>query len=422
MMSGKMYRFRVPSEYVDPRFLEAYFQTAEARDLIDRMKTGGSDSGLNLTQSRFLQLPVPVAPRNEQRRIVELYEELASDIEAGAAALQRARSELGPYQASILKAAVEGELSAEWRAHHVYSESLDLEKTLLEARRKEWAQNATRHESGQRGRRLSYAEPRAAHGSDLPKLPHGWHWFSLDQLIREPLRNGHSSPVTRTGHGVATFSLTAVTTGDFSDSNIKLTSADPIKVEQLWVEKDDIFIQRANTPELVGTARRYRGEAKRAIFPDLLIRVRLVANVLPAYVEIALQSARAKTYFRKRARGIAGSMPKIDQEVVQLTPIPVAPPAEQQYIVDAVEDQLSVVEHLQQTLDARIVSARALRLSLLRDAFAGKLVAQDLKDDPASTLIEHITRLQSADNGKHKPRREARNRRHTKKRASSMGA
>lgn len=58
MMSGKMYRFR-PEPQLDAKYLEFWLLSPEAQRRIDRMKTGISDSGLNLTHSRFLQLPVP---------------------------------------------------------------------------------------------------------------------------------------------------------------------------------------------------------------------------------------------------------------------------------------------------------------------------------------------------------------------------
>ena len=60
MLSGKMYRFRPEPEIVDPRFLELFLLSPVAQARIDKMKTGISDSGLNLTQGRFLQLRVPV--------------------------------------------------------------------------------------------------------------------------------------------------------------------------------------------------------------------------------------------------------------------------------------------------------------------------------------------------------------------------
>lgn len=91
MMSGKMYRFR-PEPQLDAKYLEFWLLSPEAQRRIDRMKTGISDSGLNLTHSRFLQLPVPYPELLEQRRIVAILEEHLSDLEAACASLDAART------------------------------------------------------------------------------------------------------------------------------------------------------------------------------------------------------------------------------------------------------------------------------------------------------------------------------------------
>ena len=111
MMSGKMYRFRVNPEEHDARYIEAFLQTERARQAIDKMKTGSSDSGLNLTHERFRQFPVPVpATVDEQRRIVAEIEKQFTRLEAGVAALRRVQANLKRYRAAVLKAACEGRL------------------------------------------------------------------------------------------------------------------------------------------------------------------------------------------------------------------------------------------------------------------------------------------------------------------------
>ena len=81
MMSGKMYRFRA-DDRLEPRFLELWLLSPDAQRQIDAMKTGISDSGLNLTHGRFTRLPVPVPPLDEQRRIVDLLEDHLSRLDA----------------------------------------------------------------------------------------------------------------------------------------------------------------------------------------------------------------------------------------------------------------------------------------------------------------------------------------------------
>jgi len=100
MMSGKMYRFRVPEDQVDPRYVSFYLKTTAARLAIDRMKTGISDSGLNLTHDRFRRLRVPIAPHEEQMRIVAAIDEHFSRLDAGMAVLETVRQDLHRMRAA----------------------------------------------------------------------------------------------------------------------------------------------------------------------------------------------------------------------------------------------------------------------------------------------------------------------------------
>ena len=97
----------------------------------------------------------------------------------------------------------------------------------------------------------------AALGSfeDRPSVP-------LRELLREPLRNGHSARATDGQPGIRTLTLTAVTTGQFTDENTKITTADPARVKSLWLKTGDIFIERSNTSELVGLAALYSGTGR----------------------------------------------------------------------------------------------------------------------------------------------------------------
>ena len=103
-----------------------------------RAKTKGTTRPrVNLAHIRGTSLPM--APPLEQNRIVAKIEELFSDLDAGVAALERAQANLKRYRASVLKAAVEGRLTEQWRAENPCDEpaSVLLERILVE-RRKKW--------------------------------------------------------------------------------------------------------------------------------------------------------------------------------------------------------------------------------------------------------------------------------------------
>jgi type I restriction enzyme S subunit len=196
----------------------------------------------------------------------------------------------------------------------------------------------------------------------------------LRALLREPLRNGHSAPESKTGTGIRTLTLTAVTKGDFSEANTKLTTAEPSKVDELWLQDGDILIERSNTPELVGTAGLYRGASGYAIFPDLLIRVRPVPELDVRWLTHYLQSSKARNYFRSSAQGIAGSMPKISQGTIERLEVPVPPLAEQRRIVDAVESHATRLTEAELGLRHVRRNLQRYRASVLKAAVEGRLV------------------------------------------------
>jgi hypothetical protein len=70
--------------------------------------------------------------------------------------------------------------------------------------------------------------------------------------------------------------------------------------------------------------------------------------------------------------------------------IPVCSYEEQHAIVAEIEARLSVIDKLEETIETSLQEAEALRQSILKQAFAGKLVAQNPADEPAALLLERI--------------------------------
>ncbi len=124
----------------------------------------------------------------EQARIVAKLEELLSDLDAGVAELKAAQKKLAQYRQSLLKAAVEGALTAAWRAKNKPTETGEqvLQRILTERRaRWEAKQLAKFKEQGKtppKDWQNKYPEPVQPDTTDLPEVPEGWVWASVDQL------------------------------------------------------------------------------------------------------------------------------------------------------------------------------------------------------------------------------------------------
>ena len=92
-----------------------------------------------LSKAHILDHSIALPPLNEQQLIASKIEELSSDLDAGVAALERAKVNVKRYRTSVLKAAVEGKLTEQWRKENPQNEpaSVLLEGMLTE-RRKKW--------------------------------------------------------------------------------------------------------------------------------------------------------------------------------------------------------------------------------------------------------------------------------------------
>ena len=206
--------------------------------------------------------------------------------------------------------------------------------------------------------------------TEIGPVPEHWEMVHLGELLKEPLRNGHSAKATNTNEGIRTLILTAVTQNCFSIANTKLTVADPAKVRGLWLQHGDILVERANTPDYVGLAALYEGPADFAIFPDLLVRVRVHQDrIVPKFLAAHLLTQPCRDYFRKNAKATTGAFPKIDQGVIERTLVPLPPHDEQGQI----ENAFRSIESKLRREEARKKALTTLFNTLLHDLMTGKV-------------------------------------------------
>ncbi len=112
-----------------------------------------------------------------------------SHLDEAVAALKRIKANLKRYKASVLKAAVEGKLTEEWRKEHPCVETAsELLRRILAERRRKWEvaelekMRAKGKEPKEDEWKKKYKEPNGADTSKLPKLPKEWIWVRLDSV------------------------------------------------------------------------------------------------------------------------------------------------------------------------------------------------------------------------------------------------
>jgi type I restriction enzyme, S subunit len=339
--------------------------------------------------------PIPLAPLAEQRRIVARVDALLAEIAEGEAALAVARKGLETFRRALLKAAVTGELTKDWRAANPVSETVH---DLLARIAKDRAAKVPA-----KGRPHRTARPLEA--SALPNLPEGWCWATLADLVISGPKNGYSPKKSKDGTGTLALKLTATTKGqiDLSNRAIKALSETISAGSDLFLKPGDLLFQRGNTVEYVGIAAIYEGPTDKYVYPDLMIRVRTADPSMTEWIWRVANSPQGRKYMSDNATGTAGTMPKISGEILRNLPIPIPPPAEILEILRRVSDALAASADTLAALDAEAADAARLGQSILKAAFEGRLSSQDPADEPASALLGRLAAQRATTNAKRGP-------------------
>lgn len=224
----------------------------------------------------------------------------------------------------------------------------------------------------------------------------------LETYIVEKPRNGYSPRPSEKPTSVKTLTLGATTSGYFNPDKFKFIDEEIPKDSHLWLNDGDILIQRSNSLEHVGVSAIYRGSKNTFIYPDLMMKVRAKENAIPDFLHIALMSPNCRNYFRSKATGAAGNMPKINQGIVLTAPIPKCSLDEQREILQEMQRYSSVSISINQVIEKLRSSIKLLKDSLLSKAFSGRLVSQDPSDGTGVELLESFVRSEDPPNNEKK--------------------
>lgn len=351
-----------------------------------------------ISQQDIEELQLPLPPSNEQRRIVAKIEELLSDLDAGVAALERAKANLKRYRAAVLKAAVEGRLTESWRAEHPLTEHASklLDRILAERRRK-WAADqlakfAAAEKEPPKNWRGKYVEPTTPDTASLPELPEGWCWATLGQLLHG-IEGGKSfkcqtRPANHDEWGV--IKVSAMTWGTFLEAEQKAIPPDSQFDLSDEIKPNDLLLSRSNTSQLVGATVLVGDCRPRLLLSDKSLRLKVSTTLNRQWLHKALSSSVARHQLSAMATGTSDSMRNVSQEKIESVLLPLPPVSEQEAIVTEIEERVSVLAASQNQVDHDLLRAARLRQSILKQAFEGKLVPQDPTDEPARAVLERL--------------------------------
>lgn len=344
---------------------------------IEREAYGGAQP--NISGEKIEGLKTKLAPLPIQRAIVSKIEALFSDLDNGIANFRKAQEQLKMYRQAVLKKAFEGKLS-------------ELGKVGLKD---------DKMTDGENEEILPSQNPKN-HNSDIKEdnLPKGWKWVKLGDVIikieaGKSFRCEERPPIN---NEVGVLKVSAVTWEEFSEVESKTIISDDKVNEAYFVKQGDFLFSRANTLELVGRSVIVNKIQKRLMLSDKTLRFQFSTDINPFYILYFLRTQSGRKQIESLSTGNQMSMRNIGQSRIKQIVFPLCSLPEQTQIVQEIESRLSVCDKMEQSISESIEKAEALRQSILKKAFEGKLLSETeiaqckaaVDYEPAGELLKKI--------------------------------
>jgi type I restriction enzyme S subunit len=364
-------RVRPSDIIVNTEYLVYAINSKTIQDQFKRITKGTTRARVNLTIVRDIE--IPLAPLNEQNRIVEKLDELLSELEKGKEQLQTSLEQLKVYRQSILKHAFEGKITESNRNKKEFGSTTELIKQL-------------RQQGKELKIKLKY--PKIKDSEELPSIPKEWHWIRNEELLKY-VTSGSRDWKQYYGHSGSIF----IRTQDIKTNNLCLENAAYVKLptkaegKRSLVELNDILM--TITGANVGKVALIDKEIPEAYVSQSVALMKYLDSRLTKYIWY---------YFQSRAfgQGLISNLvygvgrPVLSLENMKEVPVALCSFEEQEAIVKEIENRFSVCDKMEAEILQSLNQLEPLKQGLLQKAFEGDLVEQDPTDEPAGKLLERI--------------------------------
>lgn len=356
-----------------------------------------------------LQLP-PIAI---QKAIVNKIENLFLNIDKGIADLKTAQEQLKIYRQAVLKKAFEGELTKSWRAKQTNLQTVkELKETIDLSREKfynqqiieweqaviNWERNGKKDKKPSKPSKLVVPEkPNAEHDERKWPIPEQWIWTQVGTICFVTKLAGfeYTDYVKYDNEG----DLTVLKAENAGVNGFKKTEFSKIKSETVEMLKRSFLFGGELLVVFVGA-----GTGNVAVVPKdrkyflgpNIGMARPYFEINSRFLEFQLQSSVGKHMMMATVKAVA--QPSLSMATIRQTPIAFPSVVEQNQIVREIESRLSVCDKVEQSISEALEKAEALRQSILKKAFEGKLLSeaeiakckQEADYEPASELLKKI--------------------------------
>ncbi len=363
-----------PSEEVEPKYL-LHFVLQERFRREARAQMRGVAGQLRVPPEFFDDIEIPLPCLDEQKQIVDEIETQFARLDDAVAALERARTRLKRYRASVHKAACEGRLLNE--AELARQEGRDYEPASVLLERIKAEREVTANGKRRKGKNAAPLDT-----SNLPTLPEGWVWTSLGELAE--IQGGIQKQPKRAPADNAYPFLRVVNVhrGSLDLSEVHKIELFNGELDKLRLETGDLLIVEGNgSRDQIGRMAIWNGSITDCVHQNHIIRARVGTGILPRFVESYWNSPLGNLSVMNVAASTSG-LYTLSVAKVSSIPVPLPPAEEQKRIEEEIERRLSVVDQLEASIEANFSRFEALRQSILRKAFSGRLLRSSEAADP----------------------------------------
>jgi type I restriction enzyme, S subunit len=324
-----------PTHAIDGAYLYHFLRSSEVQS---KLREGSSQTTniANISVGRLSELPVPLAPWNEQKRIADKLDTVLTRVDAVNTRLARVAPLIKRFRQSVLAAATSGRLTEDWRL------SADVEN--------EW--------------QLTDVQSVAHVGTGSTPLRSNTEFFASTGT---PWITSAA-----TSQEVVNVAAEYVTQAAINAHRLKVYPVGTLLVAMYGEGKTRGQVTELGIPATIN-------QACAAVVVD-------ETKMLKAFVKLALQA----NYLEMRVLAEGGNQPNLNLSKVKGFPLPSPCLKEQTEIVRRVETLFAFADRLEARLQTAQTAADRLTPSLLAKAFRGELVPQDPNDEPASELLKRL--------------------------------
>lgn len=266
---------------------------------------------------QYSKIRVSIPPIPEQERIVARIEELFSQLDAGVETLKKTKAQLSVYRQAVLKEA--------FNSTEVDCKMLPIAEILAKTRK-------------------------------------GMSTGPFGTMIK---KSDHKAT------GVPMLGIENIGRGQFVDGNkIYVTAEKAEELKAFSLRAGDIIVSRSGT---VGEICAVPERAEGSLLSTNLMRVSLDNTMIRSDYFIALFQSKGIVLDQIKELCKGSTRDFLNQTILKQIVFPVPSMEKQEEIVSIIEAQMSVCDSIEQTVDIALQQAEAMRQSILKDAFEGRL-------------------------------------------------